>query len=124
MSNLTPYICVADSHTAIEWYREVFQSTVRGKPFVMDDGRVGHVELEIGGSLLMMADAFPEVNVEPPDPSRGCAVSLHLEVPDCDAVAEAAVRNGAKLDRGPESTSHGRSATFRDPFGHRWMINS
>ena len=124
MSNLTPYICVADSHTAIEWYRKVFQATVRGKPYVMDDGRVGHVELEIGGSLLMMADAFPEVDVEPPDPSRGSAVSLNLEVPDCDAVAEAAVRNGATLDRGPESTSHGRSATFRDPFGHRWMINS
>jgi PhnB protein len=124
MSTLTPYICVADSHTAIEWYRKVFQATVRGKPFVMDDGRVGHVELEIGGSLLMMADAFPEVDVEPPDPSRGSAVSLHLEVPDCDTVAEAAVHNGAKLDRGPESTSHGRSATFRDPFGHRWMINS
>jgi len=124
MSNLTPYICVADSHAAVEWYRKVFQATVRGKPYVMDDGRVGHVELEIGGSLLMMADAFPEVDVEPPDPSRGSAVSLHLEVPDCDAAAEAAVHNGAKLDRGPESTSHGRSATFRDPFGHRWMINS
>jgi PhnB protein len=124
MSTLTPYICVADSHTAIEWYRKVFQATVRGKPYVIDDGRVGHVELEIGGSLLMMADAFPEVDVEPPDPSRGSAVSLHLEVPDCDSVAEAAVHNGAKLDRGPESTSHGRSATFRDPFGHRWMINS
>ena len=124
MSNLTPYICVADSHAAVEWYRKVFQATVRGKPYVMDDGRVGHVELEIGGSLLMMADAFPEVDVEPPDPSRGSAVSLHLEVPDCDTVAEAAVHNGAKLDRGPESTSHGRSATFRDPFGHRWMINS
>jgi len=124
MSNLTPYICVANSHAAIEWYRKVFQATVRGKPYVMDDGRVGHVELEIGGSLLMMADAFPEVDVEPPDPSRGSAVSLHLEVPDCDAVAEAAVHSGAELDRGPESTSHGRSATFRDPFGHRWMINS
>jgi uncharacterized glyoxalase superfamily protein PhnB len=124
MSNLTPYICVADSHAAIEWYRKVLQATVRGKPYVMDDGRVGHVELEIGDSLLMMADAFPEVDVEPPHPSRGSAVSLHLEVPDCDAVTEVAVRNGARLDRGPESTSHGRSATFHDPFGHRWMINS
>jgi PhnB protein len=72
----------------------------------------------------MMADPFPEVDVEPPDPSRGTAVSLHLEVPDCDAVAEAAVLNGVQLDRGPESTSHGRSATFRDPFGHRWIVNS
>ena len=90
----------------------------------MDDGRIGHVELSIGGSLLMMADPFPEVDVEPPDPSRGTPISLHLEVPDCDAVAAAAVANGATLDRGPESSDHGRAATFHDPFGHRWMINS
>ena len=83
----------------------------------MEDGRIGHVELIMGDALLMMADPFPEVDVEPPDASKGSAVSLHLEVPDCDAVAEAAVRNGVQLDRGPESTSHGRSATFRDPLG-------
>jgi PhnB protein len=124
MSNLTPYICVADSRAAMEWYGEVFEATVTGKPYVMDDGRIGHVELNIAGSLLMMADPFPEVDVEPPDLSSGSAVSLHLDVPDCDAVVAAAVRNGARLDRGPESTSHGRSVTFHDPFGHRWIINS
>jgi PhnB protein len=124
MSELTAYICVADSRAAMEWYRTVFQATVKGKPYVMDDGRIGHAELAIGSSLLMMADPFPEVDVAPPDPSSGSAVSLHLAVPDCDAVAEAAVNNGAQLDRGPESTSHGRSATFHDPFGHRWIISS
>ena len=124
MSPLTPYICVSDSRAAIDWYGEVFQATVNGKPYVMDDGRIGHVELNIGESLLMMADPFPEVDVEPPDPSHGSPVTLNLEVADCDAVAAAAVRKGAQLDRGPESTSHGRSATFRDPFGHRWIVNS
>ncbi|HEX6759987.1 MAG TPA: VOC family protein [Propionibacteriaceae bacterium] len=124
MSDLTPYLCVADSRAAIDWYGEVLQATVKGKPYVMADGRIGHVELIIGDALLMMADPFPEVDVEPPDTSKGSAVSLHLEVPDCDAVAEAAVRNGVQLDRGPESTSHGRSATFRDPFGHRWIVSS
>jgi uncharacterized glyoxalase superfamily protein PhnB len=108
----------------MQWYGEVFEATVKGKPYVMDDGRIGHVEVNIAGSLLMMADPFPEVDVEPPDLSSGSAVSLHLVVADCDAVAEAAVQNGAELDRGPESTSHGRSATFRDPFGHRWIISS
>jgi PhnB protein len=124
MTSLTPYLCVADSRAAIDWYADVFQATVKGKPYVMDDGRIGHVELTIGDALLMMADPFPEVDVEPPDPSNGSAVSLHLEVPSCDAVAAAVVRKGIKLDRGPESTSHGRSATFRDPFGHRWIVNS
>jgi PhnB protein len=124
MSDLTPYLCVRDSRAAIDWYAEVFHAAVQGKPYLMDDGRVGHVELRIGDALLMMADPFPEVHVEPPDPSSGSAVSLHLDVADCDAVAEAAVQNGARLDRGPESTSHGRSATFRDPFGHRWIVSS
>ena len=124
MSELTPYLCVADSRAAITWYGEVFHATVKGKPYVMDDGRIGHVELLIGDALLMMADPFPEVDVEPPDPSKGSAVTLHLDVADCDSVAAAAVRNGARLDRGPESTGHGRVATFRDPFGHRWLINS
>jgi len=124
MSNLTPCLCVADSRAAIDWYAEVFQATVKGKPNVMDDGRIGHVDLKIGDSLLMMADPFPEVDVEPPDPATGSAVSLHLDVSDCDAVVAAAVRKGVQLDRGPESTSHGRSATFRDPFGHRWIVNS
>jgi PhnB protein len=124
MSNLTPYICVADSRAAMQWYGEVFEATVKGEPYVMDDGRIGHVELTISGSLLMMADPFPEVDAEPPNLSSGSAVSLHLNVPDCDVVAAAAVRNGAQLDRGPESTIHGRSATFHDPFGHRWIINS
>ena len=124
MSTLTPYLCVNDSRAAIEWYGKVFQATVQNEPYVMDDGRIGHAELKIGEALLMMADSFPEVNVEPPDPTHGSAVSLHLKVADCDAVAAAAVQHGAHLDRGPESTSHGRSATFRDPFGHRWMVNS
>ena len=124
MSALTPYLCVSDSRAAIEWYREVFQATVKGTPYVMPDGRIGHVELEIGDALMMMADPFPEVDVEPPQPSNGSAVSLHLQVADCDAVAATAVRMGARLDRGPESSSHGRSATFHDPFGHRWMVNS
>lgn len=91
---LTPYLCVTDSRAALDWYREVFQATVKGKPYVMDDGRIGHLELIIGDALLMMADPFPEVDVEPPDPSSGAAVSLHVQVPDCDAVAAAAIRNG------------------------------
>ena len=124
MNELTPYLCVSDSRAAIDWYGEVFGATVQGKPYVMDDGRFGHVELRIGDALLMMADPFPEMAVEPPDPSSGSAVSLHLEVADCDAVAEAAARNGAHMDRGPESTDHGRSAAFRDPFGHRWIVTS
>jgi len=124
MGEIRPYICTKDARAAIDWYVESMGAEVTEGPIVMDDGRIGHVELRIGDSLLMMADPFPEVDVEPPDPTTGSAVSLHLDVSDCDAVAAAAVRKGVELDRGPESTSHGRSATPRDPFGHRWIVNS
>ena len=107
MSALTPYLCVNDSRAAIEWYGKVFQATVQYKPYVMDDGRIGHVELKIGDALLMMADSFPEVNVEPPDPSHGSAVSLHLEVADCDTVPTwtVAPNRRATADR-PHSAIH------------------
>lgn len=124
MSDVTPYLCVADARAAIDWYTKVFGARLAYEPIVMADGRVGHVELTVGDSVVMMADSFPEVNVEPPDPARGNAVSLHVRVPECDTVAAAAVAAGALLDRGPESSEHGRVAVFRDPFGHRWMVNT
>ncbi|HEY9469239.1 MAG TPA: hypothetical protein VIQ76_06440 [Propionibacteriaceae bacterium] len=70
----------------------------------------------------MMADPIPEVDVEPP--THQAARRVAAPGGHRDAVADAAVRNGAQLDRGPESSSHGQSATFHDPFGHRWMISS
>src|SRR4029453_5931680 len=106
MSALTPYLCVSDSRAAIEWYGEVFQAAVKGTPYVMEDGRIGHVELEIGDALMMMADPFPGAAAEPPQPSPASAVSRPPRVGDCDAFAAAAVRRGARLDRGPESSSH------------------
>lgn len=124
MSELTPYLCVEDSRAAIDWYVKVLGAEVTVEPYVMEDGRIGHAEVSIGGARVMMADPHPELNVEPPDPGRGNAVTLHLAVPDCVAVATLAADNGARLDRGPEQTDHGHLAVFRDPFGHRWMINS
>ena len=84
MSELTPYICVADSRAAIEWYREHLGAEVTVEPIVMDDGRVGHCELAVDGARWMMSDAFDEAGVAPPDPGRGNAVTLHLTVADVD----------------------------------------
>ena len=124
MSELTPYLCVADSRAAIEWYADVLGAKVVYEPIVMDDGRVGHVELAVGGARWMMADEFEEAGVAPPDPSRGSAVTLHLTVDDCDAAAARVTAAGVTLDRGPEdSPPAGRVAMFRDPFGHRWFLN-
>jgi len=124
MSELTPYICVDDSRKAIEWYVAALGAEVVFEPIVMDDGRVGHCELAVGGARWMMSDEFESAGVAPPDPGRGSSVSLHLTVDDCDAVAASVVAAGVTLDRGPEdSPPAGRVAVFRDPFGHRWFVN-
>jgi PhnB protein len=123
MSQLTPYICVADARAAVEWYVDVLGAEVTFAPIEMPDGRIGHVELAVDGAGWMMSDEFAEANVAAPDPARGSAVSLHLTVDDVDALAARVRAAGATLDRGPEdSEPAGRVAVFRDPFGHRWFL--
>jgi uncharacterized glyoxalase superfamily protein PhnB len=124
MSELTPYLCVADSRAAIEWYEMALGAELAYDPIVMPDGRVGHCELSLDGARFFMSDEFDSAGVAPPDSARGNAVSLHLTVGDCDAVAARVVAAGVTLDRGPEdSPPAGRVAVFRDPFGHRWFLN-
>ena len=124
MSELTPYICVPDTRAAIRWYVDVLGATVASEPYVDDDGRVGHVELHLDGVRWMMSDEYPEYNVAPPDPARGNAVTLVLSVADVDALAASVVAAGVLPDRGPEDSGEGRMVVFRDPFGHRWYVNS
>jgi len=124
MSELTPYLCVADARAAIEWYVDVLGAEVVYEPIEMPDGRIGHVELAVGGARWMMADEFEEAGVAAPDTTRGSAVSLHLTVEDVDTFAERVTASGTPMDRGPEdSEPAGRVAVFRDPFGHRWFLN-
>jgi PhnB protein len=124
MSELTPYICVEDSRAAIEWYVAALGAEIVYEPIVMADGRVGHCELAVNGARWMMSDEFESAGVAAPDPNRRPAVSLHLTVDNCDAVAAEVQRHGVTLDRGPEdSPPAGRVAVFRDPFGHRWFVN-
>ncbi|MGH3450598.1 MAG: VOC family protein [Haloechinothrix sp.] len=123
MNELTPYLCVGDARAAMGWYADVFGAEVTAGPIVMDDGRIGHVEMVVDDARWMMADPFPDIGVEAPDPGRGAAVTLHLEVPDVDALTAKVTGSGIALDRGPEDSPHGRVAVFRDPFGHRWLVN-
>ena len=125
MSEITPYLYVVDARAAIEWYVAALGAEVTLDPILMPDGRVGHVELAVGGARWMMSDEFDSAGVAAPDPARGAAVSLHLDVDDCDAVAARVVASGTEMDRGPEdSPPAGRVAVFRDPYGHRWFLNA
>jgi uncharacterized glyoxalase superfamily protein PhnB len=124
MSELTPYICVADARAAIEWYVDVLGAEVVYAPIEMPDGRIGHVELAVDGARWMMADEFEEAGVAAPDITRGSPVSLHLTVNDVDALAARLTAAGTPMDREPEDSGPaGRAAVFRDPFGHRWFLN-
>jgi uncharacterized glyoxalase superfamily protein PhnB len=124
VSELTPYLAVADARRAIDWYVGALGAEVTFEPIVMPDGRIGHVELAVGGAGWMMSDEHPEIGVEAPAPGRGAAVTLHLTVDDCDAVAHRVAEHGVEILRGPEdSPPAGRVAVFVDPFGHRWFLN-
>lgn len=122
MSEIWPYICVADARAAVQWYVTAMGAVVTVEPIVMPDGRVGHAELTFGGARVMLSDPHPEIAVDAPADGRGAAVTLYLTTDDVDALTERATGAGATLDRAPEDGGHGRTAVLRDPFGHRWML--
>jgi uncharacterized glyoxalase superfamily protein PhnB len=121
---LVPYVCVSDSAAAIDWYVAVFDAveTVR---YVGDDGRIGHAEVSIGSARLMLSDEYPEIGVVGPQTLGGTPFTLNLNVDDVDAVWALAIEHGADGERPPADQPYGeRSCTFRDPSGHRWMVQT
>lgn len=119
---VTPYLIVDGASAAIDFYTSVFGATERMRMSAPDD-RVGHAELEIGESVIMLADEAPEMDAQGPKAVGGTPVSLHVYVEDVDGVVERAVQAGAK-ELGPvEDRFYGdRSGSFEDPFGHRWNV--
>lgn len=118
------YIAVDDARRALDFYAEAFDARRRGEPYVMDDGRIGHAELAIGDSVLMLADEFPEIDMLSPRTRGGPSQSLYLRVADVDATVRRAVDAGARLERAPADYPYGRNGVVIDPSGHRWMISS
>lgn len=117
-----PYLTVSDSVAAIDFYAKVFGAA---ELFRLDlpDGRVGHAELSIGGSVVYLSDEFPDMNVRCPVAFGGSPVMLHLYVDDVDAVVQRALDAGATLERPVVDQFYGdRGGKLRDPFGHLWWI--
>lgn len=118
---LTPYLSVANAARAIAWYAEAFGATER---FRLDapGGMIGHAELQVGDSVLMLADPWPGGDCVAPGPGKG-SVTLHLYVPDVDAAMARAVAAGGTALRPVQDQFYGdRSGTLRDPFGHVWHL--
>lgn len=122
---VTPYLHVDGASAAIEFYTEVFGATERGRMPGDSPDSVGHAELELGNSLIMLADEFPDMGALGPKSVGGSPVTLHVYVEDVDATFEKAARAGARSLQEPADQFYGdRSGQFEDPFGHRWNVAS
>lgn len=120
---LTPALCVDGAAEAIEFYTEVLGAQERMR--FEDAGRVGHAELELDDSLLMLSDEYPEIGVVGPKTLGGTAVSLNVYVEDVDATFAAALARGATELRPVAEQFYGdRAGQFLDPWGHRWGVAS
>jgi len=120
--NVTPYLIVDGAARAIDFYRKVFGATEKMR-MPGPGGKVGHAELTIGDSMLMLADEHPDMGHRGPLAYAGSAVSLMVYVPDVDATVKAAIADGAKVVRPVENQFYGdRLGTIEDPFGHRWHV--
>ncbi len=117
-----PYLIVDGAAKAIDFYTEVLGATetVRmGGP----DGKVGHAELKIGASVIMLADEFPDMGARGPKSVGGTPMSIVVYLADVDAVFAKALSQGAiELDPITDKFYGDRMGTFEDPFGHKWNV--
>lgn len=121
-SNVTPYLIVSNGAGAIDYYKRIF-GAVEIMRMPGPGGRVGHAELRIGESIVMLADENPQAGVLGPQAGRRPPVSFLIYVDQVDAVTAKAELNGAKILRPPKDQFYGdRTATLTDPFGHEWTI--
>jgi uncharacterized glyoxalase superfamily protein PhnB len=120
---LAPYLRLRNAERAIEFYARAFgaEELMRLRD---PSGRIGHAELRIGESVVMLADEFPEYGVVGPESLGGTTVSLSLVVDDADATIRRAEAAGATVLRPPKDEFYGeRTGKLRDPFGHEWHIS-
>ena len=117
---ITPYLIIRGAARALDFYSRALGATERMR-LEMPGGKIGHAEIELGGSVVMLADEFPEMDFRSPEAFGGSPVTVHFYVPDVDAVVARAVANGARLARPLKNQFYGdRSGTIVDPFGHTW----
>jgi len=119
---VSPYLAVEDAARAIDYYVKAFgaREVVRMNA---PDGKIGHAELQIGDSHVMLADPFPQSSTRPPKELGGTSVSVFLYVDDVDATVKQAVDAGGTLTMEVADQFWGdRFGSFTDPFGHSWSV--
>jgi PhnB protein len=124
---LTPYLSIKGAAAALAFYKRAFGAEEIYR-LDMPDGRLGHAELQIGNSRLMLADEMPEMAdavTKSPTTLKGTSAGFNIYVPDVDARFKQAVDAGAKVKRPVKDQFYGdRSGTVEDPYGHIWTIST
>ena len=126
---VAPYLTVSPAAAAVTFHISVFGASQKAMMPSLDGMRIAHCELEINGGSIMLADMFPELgNTRVPLPAEIPTITISLEydkAADVDAIYARATSLGARGETAPTRSFWGtRHATFRDPFGHRWMLNA
>ena len=118
----TPYLIIKGAASAIEFYKKAFGATELMR-MAQPNGHIGHAEIKIGDSPIMLADEYPEMGYRSPQSLGGSPVSILLYVENVDAVFDHAVAAGGKVTMAVKDQFYGdRSGTLSDPFGHVWTI--
>ena len=119
---VTPYLAVDDAKAAIDFYERAFGARERSR-MPGPDGKIAHAELEIGDSIVMLSDPFPQSNVRPPKELGGTTGALFMYVEDVDEIVQQAIDAGATVTMPVEDQFWGdRFGSVTDPFGHQWQI--
>ena len=120
--SVTPYLIIGGAAKAIDFYKKAFGATELMR-FPTPDGKVGHAEIKIGDSAVMLADEYPEMGYKGPPALGGSPVSIMLYVEDVDSIFKRAVAAGATVKEAVQDKFYGdRGGTLIDPFGHIWHI--
>jgi len=119
---VAPYLAIKNAAAALEFYKQGF-GAIETYKLIVPDGRVGHAEIRLGDSLIMLSDEFPEFGGKAPEALGGSPVSIHLYVEDVDAFVKRAVAAGARELKPVANQFYGdRSGQLQDPFGHLWWV--
>ena len=121
--SVTPYLIVDDANAAIDFYTRAFGAKEKFRMPMGD--RIGHAELEIGDSVVMLSDEWPDMGNRGPNALGGTPVSLMIYLEDVDSMFRRAIEAGAKETRPVENQFYGdRSGMLTDPFGHKWTLST
>jgi PhnB protein len=121
---VTPYLIIKGAAEAIEFYKTAFGAQEIVK-MPMPDGRIGHAEIKIGDSMLMLAEEMEEMGFRSPASLNGCPVGFVIYVEDVDTEFQRALDAGATITRPLENKFYGdRMGSVRDPFGYEWSLGT